>query len=413
MEPTPRPTPATERAAWMVAALALAGGTLLMLGVPARVDEVVHFRQVAHFVDGDWGYLEPNLTVWPGMHALTAAALKLAGAQSLDAARVIGLAYAVALLAAFCGLRRAVAGPAGARLATLQLLFVPILFPLLFVVYTDVAALAAVLACTWMAVRGRHLAAASLLLVAMAFRQNSIVWGLVPAWFAWQAVPAGLEAPARMRAAARVLWPYAIPVLAFVAYWLAHGSVSLSAAQADVHPDAGLHAGNVVALLACAAVLLPLHVVAGVRAFVAAARADRRWWLLPVAVLGAALALFEVDHPFNLVFPEFFLHNRVLAWTQAGWAGKLAFAALAATGACALARTRLHGPRPGVPLVAATLLALASAWLIEPRYFLVPFALWQAFRVVDDAPAERLTLLAWAALSAWLLLGVAAQRLFL
>ena len=59
---------------------------------------------------------------------------------------------------------------------------------------------------------------------------------------------------------------------------------------------------------------------------------------------------------------------------------------------------------------AAAALALCAAWLIEPRYCLVPFALYLAMRRRESAPIEGVTLALWGGLAVYFATGVLDYR---
>jgi hypothetical protein len=127
----------------------------LVANMPPRVDEYVHFAQIQLYLAGKWSAITDNLTVLPGMHALTALIMKVSGSESLSAARLVALIYGAFAISAFFMLRRTVAGNASA-LSVLQLLWFPLLFPLIFFVYTDLLSLALVLVCVYSVLRARN-----------------------------------------------------------------------------------------------------------------------------------------------------------------------------------------------------------------------------------------------------------------
>jgi DIE2/ALG10 family len=87
------------------------------------------------------------------------------------------------------------------------------------------------------------------------------------------------------------------------------------------------------------------------------------------------------------------------------------FVAAAAMSALTVASVRLGRPA-FLALYPAALASLLPVWLVEPRYYLVPFALFQVFRAPFDQRIEWILLAFWAASSAYLLAGIVSGRFF-
>lgn len=372
-------------------------------------DEVNHYPQIVLFLRGDFRALL-DLTTIPGYHAAVAALLWLCGAGSLDAARLVNAGFGLVVAAGFHALRRQL-WPGSETIATAQLLVLPILVPLFFIVYTDVFALALLVWATLATLKQRHGWSALGLLVLIGVRQHEVIWvGFLAALAAW---PLWRERGFRAwRAIAASGWPYLVPVAGFLGFWWWNGSISLSRGQAALHPDLSLHAGNLYFALFLAGILLPLHVLVGLREF--AASAARRPWLMavPVLVFAGFWWGFHVDNPYNTVSPWYYLRNGVLLAvdSQPGW--RAAFGGVATAAACGLACTRLRPPGAAW-LYAFAALFLAASWLIEQRYVLVPLVLWLAFREHRGRAIENATFALWLVLAVFVFWGTVGARFFL
>jgi alpha-1,2-glucosyltransferase len=398
------------------AILGVALGALFVAGLLAMrhrgvyTDELNHYAQIELFLRGELRVFTRYLTTIPGYHAIVAAILKLAGGESLDAARLANAAFALTAAAGFFALRRRL-WPGTETLATAQLLVLPILVPLFFLVYTDVLALALLLWATFATIASRHGIAAALLVVLITVRQNEIVWaGLLCALAAWPTVRTqGVRA---WKAAAPLVLPYCVPLAAFLAFWAWNGSISLSHEQAALHPDVSLHAGNLFFALFIAGVLLPFHVIAGLGDF--AAHVRERPWLaaIPLVVFAAFWWGFRADNPYNTAFPEYYVRNGLLIAIGTEPLVRAAVGAVVALAACGLASTHLR-PAAAYWLYPIAALSLAAAWLVEQRYALVPLVLWLAFREHRGRAIEWATWALWLALAVFVFHGIIALRFFL
>jgi alpha-1,2-glucosyltransferase len=326
--------------------------------------------------------------------------------RTLAAARLLNAVYGLLAIGAFYRMRGNAIGKPDAA-ATLQFALLPILFPYDFMVYTDVLSLAAVLAAGAATLRGRHVVAGALMIVALCIRQTNVIWLPLYAWLALSA-----ERTLALPQAGRILaktWPYAVCMGLFVAYWIWNGSISLSKSQATMHPDFSVHIGNVYFALFLCAVLFPLHVLVGLQSFIEKLRA--RPWLaaIPLAAFALYWPLFRVDHPFNQVTEPWIVHNHIIQFAVSAWWWKAAFGGIAVAAGCGLANTRLQ-PAAAWMLYPMALVALASFWMVEHRYAIVPIALWLAFRERQSEKIETATTALWAVLAVCVCLGTFTGR---
>lgn len=378
-------------------------------------DEWLHYYQSLYFSRGDYTIYAGTLTNIPTYHWWLSTLMRVFGFEALGMARIVNSLYGLAALAALFGIRRTLRQPDAWR-STAQLMFLPPLFVFFFIAYTDVLALAGILAGLLACLRSRHGWAALAVLLATAVRQPSVLWAgcfaLIAAWPALQRLAAADTRVAAVREVLRVGIPYGLTVLAFLGYWVWNGSISFSNAQAEqAHPDLMLDAGNPYFLLFLAGVLLPLQTLAGLRRFVAHARARVWLWGVPIAVFVLYAATFRVAHPYNTFAGDYFLHNiflQRLAVDPLLWA---TFGGIATLAACGLACTRFALPQ-GWLVLPFGLLFVAASWLIEPRYAIVPMALWLALRRPEGDRAEAATVALWAVLAVFIAWGTFEFRFF-
>jgi alpha-1,2-glucosyltransferase len=322
------------------------------------------------------------------------------------------MAFGVAAALGFASIRRALFPVADPLLPTLQFVFFPILFPFFFLFYTDVPSLALVLWTFRLALDGRHALAGAVGIAALLMRQTNVFWIAAIALLQWVELRPARGTLRAQLAAALPLWPYALPVLAFAAYWIAHGSISLSQSQVRAHPDLALHSGNLFFMLFVAGAFFVPLLPAWIARYAGAVRARPAWLLLPVA-LGVLYALtFKVDHLYNQILPELIVRNGILvATTRDRWAFA-AFGAVAVVAGCALTQVRWQRASFALLLPLSAVFVSAS-WLIEQRYYLIPFALLLATRHGENPVAERVLLAWWVPVAMGFVVGMLSARFFL
>jgi alpha-1,2-glucosyltransferase len=388
--------------AWYAASMG--GSTAAM-----RLDEYTHFTQIELFRHGDFRVLSDALTTIPGYHFLIAVLLKIFGADSFSATRLINSLFGLPAVIAFYCLRRDTVGRDD-WLATAQFAVLPIFMLFIFMVQTDVLALALMLWAFWAAGRQHHWLAGACVLAAMCVRQNYVFWiGLLAwpsVWTLWQQ-----RSAAALVKCVREVLPYIVVGGVFVVYWIVNGSVSLSHAQTAMHPDFALHTGNLFYLMFVGMLLLPFACMASWRQFIADVR-SRPWRILvPLVLATLYLGTFKVDHPYNLLQPPD-LRDALLIRTRESALWYCGFGLVAVFGGIGLLWQKLL-TKDAVAFWVVTALFLSLHWLIEQRYYLLPVSLLLAWRVPQSVTVERATLALWAPLAVLLFWGMMTGNLYL
>lgn len=371
----------------------------------AIVDEGVHVPQIASFLRGSLD-TEPNLAMIPGYHLVMAGVMRVGGISSLGAMRGVSAMFGIAAALVFYFIRRRL-GDEDALVSAALFFAFPLFYPYYFLVYTDIFSLTVVLLAVLSAVSGRHFLAACIMTLALAARQNNVIWAAFLAGYAaWPAMEEGeTSAWAKLKDAFTRALPYALPALAFLVYWRWNGSIVFSNKISGAHPDLTLHGGNVWLALFFFPLLFPREAWKGLQAFGAAVRA-RPWLLLiPVLLCGWVRMRGSGD---NHAFLDYFIRNAFIAFVAHGWA-RVCFCIVVALATCSIMFTRFRDPR-GVLVYPFSVICLASSVLIENRYAIIPFALWMAFR---EENSPRWMILVWLGLSSLMTYGVLTMRFML
>lgn len=370
----------TARVGIALVLIGVLGATLFTLLAPDPLwDERVHREQIQWFVDGFFA-LQPWLPMPPTYHALIAAPAAVLGLDSLLAFRMISALVGLSSVAVFHVLARLRAERPVER--TLHYLFLPLLFPFFFVLYTDATSLLFMLLTAVFLRRGRSAAAGLTGIIGVLVRQTNIFWlGFLFLWDVvnakndetyWEALKAGIRRNPIIVATAPT----------FLLAVLVNGGVTLDAP--DLHP-LGVYGGNVwFFFVAVFFTFAPLH-LANLREVVALVRR-------PVVAAGMVLAFpvywftFTAPHIFNV--SEFFLRNRLLGAVDESVALRIGLFALIAYTALSLSRIRLT-ERADYLVYVYALLALLPVVLVEVRYMLFPLVWIALARERSSDTAER------------------------
>jgi alpha-1,2-glucosyltransferase len=372
-------------------------------------DEGVHLPQVVRFMEGDMEVL-PHLTVIPVYHAIIAGILSVIGAQSVAEARLVSFIGSAMSICVFYILAGRIC-PRERAIRMAQFVFLPILFPFFFLLYTDVWALTSVLWSFERALAKKVGQSAILAGLAIALRQPNLIWAVF-IWliFLWRREESPRISVRCLLAWLRQTWSFLVLFGAFAVFVILNGGVAVG--DRDKH-DVAFNLSNVWFFLLLLAVLFLPNCLAALR--VASGWFFRKPVLFSgglLALLAIYLATYHTSHPYNGVEYWFFLRNRLLRWTTDGMVAKLITFIPVVVGAAGFVFTPLMD-RSARLLQAFSILSVVVLPLIEQRYYLVPLSLFLLLRRGAPGSYEGAQLICYAGASLWLTYGIASNWFFL
>ena len=154
--------------------VALLWGVTYYLGDFEVSDERHHLIQIRMFLAGDFS-LHPFITMIPGYHFVTSQFAFLFSLSSLQSIRLINAFYGLLLLLSLIAYLR-LTPPSYPQTQSLQIIGSPIIWPFLWLVYTDVLAILTVVAIAILVDRRRYTSAAFCGLFSILIRQPNVVW---------------------------------------------------------------------------------------------------------------------------------------------------------------------------------------------------------------------------------------------
>ncbi|HWU87903.1 MAG TPA: hypothetical protein VN253_11540 [Kofleriaceae bacterium] len=405
----------------VLAVIALACLCTLLRLVPNDIvaDEHVHRRQILTLAEGT-PEIYPNLTMIPGYHAVMALFARLTGAESAPALRLLSALVGLPAIAIFYAIVRQLA-PRFASVATLQFAFLPLLYPLFFVLYTDAFSLLLVLLSVLLVLRRRRNAAAVVAILSVLVRQTNILCLAFVFGLTYLEDHGPTLSREKLVSSLRQNLLFVLGFAGFAIFVVVNGGVTLG--DRSAHP-LKLSAGNVYLFLFLYFFLaLPVH-LASLRSALARL-ADRRILCLSLLLYGIFMLTFVNDHPYNQVSvltfgsdnPQRighapFLRNELLHLATESVLAKTLFFIPVLLSSLLLSKTRLVQPRFWLiyPLL---LILLTQSWLIEQRYSLVPLALLLLARERRSPSLEYATAAFGLAASAYFIYGIDQHLFFL
>jgi len=350
----------------------------------AVVDEIFHLDQISRLAAGDQTHL-PNITTFIYLHHLYAwLGHWLPVSEPLDY-RLISALFAVVMAWVVILMVRNHETDFDWKLAA-QLWFLPVVFPYLPLVYTDIPALILLLLCAWLTLHNQVVLAASAGAMATWIRQPSLIWlGLLTLW-------AGYRMWHREKnpgTAVLVMLPGIVVMAGFSLFFLLNDSVALGDKS---HHTVSLNLTNVYFMLLMFAVFfLPLVIRQSGRTW--RFMNHNRWlWLLMLAGLPLCMLTFDVSHPFNAPHLNIFIRNLTLNTLDAHpvlLAGcyLLMFFSTLSLVLWPMRRASFRWLWLAMPL------AVVFMPLVEQRYYMLGMALWLLCRERGDERIEWFQLL--------------------
>jgi alpha-1,2-glucosyltransferase len=375
-------------------------GYFMVLGSGFLADEGWrHYVQIDMFLRGDYRVITSMV---PAFHAIFALIAYAAGDSSLAFFRMVATIISFLSIVAFYVAAKGV-DPESAFLKTLQYTYLPILFPLFPLLYTDVSSILTVVLMMHLTLGGRRRLSGIAGLISVLVRQINVVW---VAFSLFLLIRDGKRDAACMSARLRGCWVHLGVFAVTAVFILVNGGFAVN--DKDILPPS-VSFGNVYFSLFLAFFLfLPLH-AANLRVVARLARDPKVLAAIPV-IFAFYMLTFTNTHPYNHIL--FFLRNQVLAYFNHDIALKAVFFIPVCYCILSLAATPLHR-REFLMLYPLGIIALSSLWLIEQRYALVPFVLFILLRKSSSKAVEYSIIAINFALSLYLLWGISAGRFFL
>ncbi|MBE2204057.1 MAG: hypothetical protein IAE94_06955 [Chthoniobacterales bacterium] len=394
---------------WLGIGLALDVAFLMVKDAPLVADEGYHLPQISGFLSGNFE-VSPHITVLPVYHAIMAGILKLIGAESVAEARLVTFLGSAASIWFFYLIVRRL-WPEERYLRTAQFVFLPILFPMHFLIYTDTWALAFVLIALERGLAGRPWQSAAAITVAVLMRQPNLVWaGMIWILLVWKSDSLETTFEAIKSHWYRTTLPFVLVFAGFGGFILFNHGIAVG--DRNQH-EIGFNPANLWFFGLCFFIFFLPTCVGTLLRFWKPLRKNPIWAGAGFATgFSVFMATYHAAHQYNQASLWFYLRNRLLHWTSRIPAIKVLSFLPALIGLTSFVLGPLRERRFHV-LIPVSLASIAVMPLIEQRYYLVAFSMFLAFRRLENRSMERINTAAYALCSYVLLEEIAQNKFFL
>jgi alpha-1,2-glucosyltransferase len=399
--------------------------TVLMsfiLPMATIADELFHLAQIALFKASSYTIV-PALTMPPTYHFVVGKMAGILGVETFSGIRMVSASISfVAVILAWVYLQNQ--KTTFPLLQSLQLFASPLLWPVYWILYTDIPSLITTILSLILLVNQRYFLSALVCLLSLCFRQHNIFWVLL-IWLmamdqtgCWTRLvevfksssqsflQKAFDATSKCLASTGV---YLIPIVCFIGFIYFNNGIALGDRQAQQF--GGLYPLQIFScLFVLGLVLLPLH-LSNIPKILMLLK--KYYWLiiLVAALFALYMKTFKIVHLHN--FPsDYFLRNWLLYFLDGHFRYKVAAFALIALAFLSLIVTPLRS-RENYWLYPVTILALLPVSLIEQRYYIVPFTLLMLFRKPKGLATETTLLIWFVIMSAGITYGMSTMKFFI
>ena len=345
-------------------------------------DEYFHFNQISRYLAGDYS-LNPAMTTLPGYHILVAAILKIIHSDSLANARLITFVLNLSSIAAFY-LTVNLLDRKSAVIKTLQFSFFPLVFPYFSLVYTDIFSISMVLFSFYFILIRRYNLSGIMGIASLLVRQNNVIWLVFFLISSYIRENGNNFHLINIFKHLKKSWLLASAVVTFVVFAVIHKGFSLGVQE--MFPVKLFNMGNIYLLLFIFFVLfLPENIL----------RLKKISWNLKgwrnfLILAGAGFIFFMKTmvntHPFNQTW--WFIHNYLIILFNSTLHWKIIYYLVIITSLVILKSTELI-QKGFVILYPLVVLSLLPFWMVEYRYYMIPFTLFILFAKAQT-PAKKI-----------------------
>jgi len=389
-------------------------GFFFIQNKPYFIDESPHLGLIKKMAEFNFSRDTFEIAaMFPFYHLVLGLLSRVTGSLSLSSLRFISTIFSFFSVLVFYLIAKQIESK-NAVLKTFQYLFLPILFIFFFLVYTDAFSLLLILLSFYFLNKERYKTSGLFGLFSVLTRQNNIIW---LAFFVLLMIMKNFKSDFNKKSMIKFLSDAAVFILIFFGFGvfvILNNGFVLSGMK-EIHP-LSIHFSNLFLFLLFQFILfLPLNIANFPKIFKVSIRIFRKrpWIVFPIGIFFIFyIFAFKVDHPFNQNTIDYFLRNRILAYITGSDLTKSFFFIPIFYSILSLAVSEFN-KKIYYFIYPFILINLCLFWLVEPRYYLVPFVFFLLFKKQKSLLVEGLNIIIFMILSGWIVWGAISQKFFL
>lgn len=331
------------------------------------LDESAHFGQVERIRTNNG--LAPLLTTIPGFHFMVSKTLSVFGLYEIQYARIVSLIFGlVGVFFLKNILQNTTPHSDGNYLKSISIYTIPIIFPFLFVFYTDLTALTFVLACFYFSIKKNYLLGSIIGLLSIGIRQTNVLWIFFVYLYVLLEHLDGEVSKEKLLAFIKPSIGYAVCAIAFIVFVFINDGVAMG--DKSMHPPFALSLGNPIFFLFSFSLLLFPYCMSKLKDVVTALEDSYYLWFVAICLFIVIFFNCNFDHPYNQ--GNFVIRNMIFNKVEESVLVRLIFCAISTYGALVIITSKLKNASSYV-LYPVFLLLISSSILVEVRYIIIGF----------------------------------------
>ncbi len=348
---------------------------IFFVGPKRFADESFHSLQIKRIYRSDHRFV-PELTNIPGYHytmafmgRITDPIFSYGRHPKLDSIRLFHAILSLLLPIVLFFLIRELKQKS---MIMFVVIFTPIIFPLLFLAYTDILSLTLFLCAFLFHIKKRYDLAGLFMLLDISVRQDNIIWiGFLLALLIYETYQNHKKIDKTfITTFFSQSLSYIIVTILFTIFYVFNGGVAIG--DKSAHPSMRLHLGNVYLFFTTFSFLF-LPIIIGNIKKIYHVFAQHKIYYTILILIGYVVftQTFVVDHVYNHVRINFFIHNAVLQYiTTYKICEALAYIGIVLAIGYFFSQSLIK--KKYVIMLPFALVSLSLHWLIEPRYMIIP-----------------------------------------
>lgn len=365
-----------------------------------KADEKVHYKQIETYINGH-SDLHVALTTIPGYHSTIATIAEIFSLSSIQSIRLITFIFSLLLVIVFYLLLKKIHKDLPISKFFL-LCFFPILFPFFFLIYTDIFSLVLILSSFYLLLNKKYITSGILGILSILVRQTNIIWLLFFCAYVFYEKYGFRFTKNKLISLAKDCWVFILGFISFFIFLIINKGVAIG--DKAMHPPFTFQLENIFFLLFLFFFLfLPLN-IANFKKIYQSIKKNKGIILFVLLTFLVFIITFRVNHPLNT--NNFgYLRNNLLLYIDSALYLKILFFIPVAYSIFSISVIKLK-EKVHYLLYPFTLLSLIPCWLIEQRYYLIPFILFIVFSKKNSILIEIPTIFIYIVVSVIFIIGM-------
>lgn len=373
-------------------------------------DEGVHSYQIYMFINGSYEHFK-YVTMLPVYHAANAVFVKIFNVSDLNYLRFSNLLLSAIVIPAFYSLTKTLY-PDQACSRTLQFVYIPFLFPLFFLIYTDLFSLIFTLLMIERTLNKKYHMAGLFAFFAVFTRQPNLIWVGYCCLLILLDTKFPLFSKSFFSSFLHNAWPLCSVILIFCLFVFWNGGIAFG--DAEQHQVSLNISSFYFFLLVSFALFLPYNIayISDVRDLLL----TNKWLLILLVIMFFVyMGTYEHPHIYNTKELSFYRHNLFIHYSCDIYLLRiLSYFAMAWMALSYYASARISKDRVALLLLLpVTFLSTVPLPLIEQRYYLVSLSLFIAMRPPVSEKVTTLTLVYYIGVTGYVLYHISRMHFFL